>query len=625
MKIIHLLSQNHLTGAEVYAVTLARQQILKGHEVFQISNGFFCETPAQTIACPVETPSRLEFIRTLFQLRRLIKENKIDLIHTHSRAAAKLAYWSTFGLKVAVVSTIHGQQHSSLSKKIFNQYGDFKIAICENIQNHLIEDFGYNPHRIKLLRNTIDPKLYHWIEPQAPRGTEVSHQFRVAIVGRTTGPKKQRTQKILQALDQVQWPKNFKVTVDLVGGHLNNLIDFVPLQYQLHEIQHQSLKSEIYAEYDLVIGSGRVCMESLITGVPTIAFGEKEYLGLILEKNLQSALSSNFGDINLQKNLQTLSLRRFEADIALAIQMKNRLEIAADLKNEISERKSLSEKTMAEFSLTSISEKIERLYQSAIFIRHFPHWIPILMYHKIPLNAIQTQHKIFVTQKDFEKHLQFFKKNHFQTLTFNELEKYRTGQLSWENFPQKPLILTFDDGYEDNLTLAAPLLQKYNFKAQVFLLADSKLKSNVWDTLSNVSTSHNEPLSALVSGPDRLKWLSSPFEIGSHGFQHQKISTMSFEEMNKELRDSKIALENEFKRPISVYAFTYGDTTPEAQQAAEAAGYSYAVNTDTGALLLEENPYGIFRVNIFPNETQFSLWKKTSRWYRRYYFWKRQK
>ena len=62
-----------------------------------------------------------------------------------------------------------------------------------------------------------------------------------------------------------------------------------------------------------------------------------------------------------------------------------------------------------------------------------------------------------------------------------------------------------------------------------------------------------------------------------------------------------------------------------AAQAAQAAGYSYAVNTDTGAMLLEENPYSIFRVNIFPNETNFSLWKKTSRWYRKYYFWKRQK
>lgn len=622
MKIIHLLSQNHLTGAEVYAVTLARQQILQGHQVFQVSNGFFCETTAQAIQLPVETTSKLEFIRSVLQLRRLIQDNHIDLIHTHSRAAAKMAYWSTLGSNVAVVSTIHGQQHFSLSKKMFNQYGDFKIAICENIQNHLIEDFGYNPHRIKLLRNTIDPQIYHWTEPRSDQ----SHQFRIAIIGRTTGPKKQRTQQILQALDQMQWPSHLKVTVDLVGGHIDNLIDFTPIQYNLREVQHSNLKSSVYAEYDLVIGSGRVCMESLITGVPTIAFGEKEYLGLILEKNLQAALSSNFGDINLKKNRLALSLRRFESDIDLSIQMKKRLGSDTDYKDEIHQRKILSEKTMAEFSLTTISQKIEQLYQSAIFVRRHPHWIPILMYHKIPESDINTQHQIFVTQKNFEKHLQFFKKNKFKTLTFNELEKFKTGQISWKYFPKKPLILTFDDGYEDNLTFAAPLLKKYDFKAQVFLLADPKIKSNIWDTKPTDSSSpHVEPPAILVSGSDRLKWLSSPFEVGSHGFEHQKISTMSTEQMNQELSGSKTALENEFKCPISVYAFTYGDTTPEAQQAAQAAGYSYAVNTDTGGFLIEENPYAIFRVNIFPNETNFSLWKKTSRWYRRYYFWKRQK
>jgi hypothetical protein len=66
-------------------------------------------------------------------------------------------------------------------------------------------------------------------------------------------------------------------------------------------------------------------------------------------------------------------------------------------------------------------------------------------------------------------------------------------------------------------------------------------------------------------------------------------------------------------------------TRPEGAEMVQRAGYEYALNTDTGGMLMEEDPYSIFRVNIFPNETTSSLSKKTSKWYRRYYKFKRNK
>ena len=92
-----------------------------------------------------------------------------------------------------------------------------------------------------------------------------------------------------------------------------------------------------------------------------------------------------------------------------------------------------------------------------------------------------------------------------------------------------------------------------------------------------------------------------------------------------ELTTSKKLLESEFKKPVTVYAYTYGDTNAASAELAEAAGYDLAVNTDTGGVDTADYLYQIFRVNIFPDETYLSLWKKTSSWYRRYYFWKRKK
>jgi peptidoglycan/xylan/chitin deacetylase (PgdA/CDA1 family) len=599
VNILHLLSQNHLTGAEVYAATLAAEQCKKNHQVFQISNGFFYPTLATQHPLSVETKSKFKFISNVFWLKRFLHKHKIDVVHTHSRASAKLAYWVTLGTKTAVVSTVHGQQHSSLSKKIFNQYGQLIIAVCENIKNHLVTDFNYRSEMIKVVRNPIDQNIFYF--SAKPRNQKI----KIALIGRTTGPKKERTEQVLQSLADI----NINADIFLVGGAKNDLALGASVLDRLQEVSVSSLTAKDYAGYDLVIGSGRVCMEAVLTGVPTIAFGEAQYIGLIRNAHFQLALFSNFGDIDVQSSGPKIDLNKFKADIE---QIMN-----AELKEE--ELRQLSEKAATEFSLSSIAAKISRLYESAIFLKRYSSWIPVLMYHKIPEHEIQSQHKIFVTRDNFEKHLQFYKAQGFQTLTFSDLEHFRSGTRSFNEFPRKPLILTFDDGYQDNLDHASPLLKKYNFKAQIFLLADPNIRNNQWDASSD------EPAHEIVSGAERKKWLHSAFEIGSHGFSHQKITEMTDEQALTELKQSKLALEKEFAISVNVFAFTYGDTNKKSAKLAADAGYQYAVNTDTGAFLIEESPFQIFRVNIFPHETSWSLFKKTAKWYRRYYFWKRKK
>lgn len=609
MKIVHLLSQTHLTGAEVYAATLAQAQKLAGHSVHQISNEFFYPTTAICHTLAVETQSKMTFFRNVLRLRHFLKKNNIHILHTHSRAAAKLAYWARFGLKVGMVSTIHGQQHSSISKKAFNQYGDFLLPVCENLEKHLVDDFNYNRARIKVLRNAICQNQFEY-HPPKPDGIAK----KIAIIGRTTGPKKLRTEQVVKSL--LQADQKFEIT--LVGGRINSLNLSDQEKNQISEVHIPTLTSANYARYDLVVGAGRVCMEALMTGIPTIAFGEATYEGLITPVNFKKALASNFGDIDLRSRGPRLNEAQFKIDIQ-SVLAKADLEILAKLASE-------------EFSLTELSRKITRFYESAFFLRNYSKWIPILMYHKVPSNEIKTKHRIFVTKINFEKHLRVFRFLGFNTLTFSELAEYRRGEKDFSQFPRKPLILTFDDGYRDNLENASPLLMKYAYRAQLFLLANKAIENNQWDITPTTTTEqaemagdHAEPSHEIISGGERQLWLASAFEIGSHGFSHRKVTDMTKDEAYHELRASKQSLEAEFGVSVTTYAFTYGSTNEQAAHLAAQAGYDYAVNTDTGGLLMEEAPYQIFRANIFPEETFFSLWKKTSTWYRKYYFNKRNK
>lgn len=593
MNILHLLSQNQLTGAEVYAVTLAHHQIDNGHQVYQLSNEFFFPTRAVQIRLGVETKSRFIFLKNILWLRNFIRKQNIHVVHTHSRAAAKLAYWALLFSKTAQVSSVHGVQHASLSKKLHNQYGEFIIAVCENIKAHLVGDFSYSDRRIKVIRNPVNETDYHFLPTIRPDGPA----RKIAIVGRTTGPKRERTELVVNALHS----ENCEIT--LIGGSVADLQVEPEIKRQLKELNITGLSSEIYSGFDLIVGSGRVCIEALVTGVPVIAFGEARYLGRITAENFSSALASNFGDI-----MPGFKNPQLNATLLLE-----------DLKAPAADPAALSEMALREFALVPIAATIQRLYESAYFLKNHPQWIPILMYHKIPDAPIESEHKIFVTKTNFEKHLRFFKARGFKTLTFSDLTQFRNGQKSFESFPKKPLILTFDDGYKDNLENAAPLLKKYNFVGQVFLLADPAVASNQWDVNSS------EPSHEIVAGPARQQWKISPFAIGSHGFDHKKITEMNEASVLRELSDSKKSLEKEFGVPVNVYAFTYGITTPSSASFAQAAGYDYAVNTDTGGRLIEEDPYAVFRVSIFPDENKWSLYKKTATWYRKYYFFKRGK
>ncbi len=605
MTILHLLSQNQLTGAEVYASQLIDTQVAAGHKVYQVSNGFYYPTKAEKIELKVETKSFFETYNSVKKLREIIKKHNIQVIHAHSRAASKLADRAACGTPVGYVSTIHGRQHLSFSKRWKNIYGTHQIAVCENIKSQLADEFNYNPERIKVIRNGISTDLF--FPKRVNSAKSKTETLKIAIIGRATGPKKARTENTIKYFSEIFTKQNITCEIHLIGANDKD-IDQALHSKNLHFHPSQNLHQGIYAQFDLIVGAGRVCMESLMSGVPTIAFGEAKYLGLVKKENITEFMQSNFGDI------EKASWGTPEVNVE---QLK--IDIENYYKLNIQEILDLAKVTKLHFALKTVSDQIQKIYEASYFEKNHGNWIPVLMYHKIPKQELDSPHKIYVTQSNFEKHLQFYKNQGFETVTFSQLKEFKNGTRSFSEFPKKPLVLTFDDGYWDNFNNADPLLKKYNFKAQIFLLANSDISHNQWDE------TNAEKGDKIVAGSDRKLWLKSNFEIGSHGFSHKRITEMTSDVAFTELVDSKRSLEKEFEREVCVYAYTYGDTNAACARLAEAAGYDFAVNTDTGGLKMFDDPYQIFRVNIFPDETKFSLWKKTSSWYRKNYFRKRGK
>lgn len=156
MRVLHLLSQRELTGAEVYALALARHQARKGHACFFASDrlNVDCEFPFHPV--PLDDRSYLNRLRNIGKLRSLVREERIELMHAHSRAASWVANVVSRLTGVAYVSTVHGRQSVHFTSRHFNVYGQRVIAICPWLEGHLTRELGLPSHRVRMIPNAID-------------------------------------------------------------------------------------------------------------------------------------------------------------------------------------------------------------------------------------------------------------------------------------------------------------------------------------------------------------------------------------------------------------------------------------------------------------------------------------
>lgn len=155
MKILHLLSQTHLTGAEVYAADLCKYQIKEGHKCFIISDTLSVKSSAKYFSMSIHNRKYINRVRNILALIKFCKVHKIDLVHTHSRAGSWLVNIVRIFVPIAYISTIHGRQSVHFSSKRKNVYGQRIIAVCEHLQAHIKDELNIDEN-VYLIRNIID-------------------------------------------------------------------------------------------------------------------------------------------------------------------------------------------------------------------------------------------------------------------------------------------------------------------------------------------------------------------------------------------------------------------------------------------------------------------------------------
>ena len=581
MNILMALSQLEVTGAEVYATALSDELIAGGNNVYIVSDTLTKETKAEYFKIEFNKRSLKNRMSQVKKLLEIIKEKDIQVVHAHSRASS----WSSaLACKIAgipLITTVHGRQPVHFSRKILKGFGDYSLAVCENIKEHLIRDLNVNKEKIEVLRNPIDSMKYSFVEKKSHQGKKI-----ISIIGRLSGPKGDVTYKLLELLY-----RRGDLKVQVIGGKE------VPERFKKYRDKIEFLGyiddvPQKIAESDLVIGAGRVAVESILSGKPTFAIGEANSIGLIRENKIHRALESNFGDIGRTEEV-SFNLSDFLKEIDDGLTMKE---------NELQR---IREKIISEFSFKNIVDRIETIYAKEIVKKR--KWeIPVIMYHRVVNDATEAGiHGTYVTKDIFEKQMEYLKSQGYETVTFKDL--VNNGYKKRFDRDKKWIMLTFDDGYTDNYDIAYPILKKYGYRGIIYLVSD--LDFNRWD----VEEKSNPERKFSLMSIDQLKELKEyGIEFGGHTKTHPRLGKISLDDAKKEIEESKAVLEERLDEKLISFAFPYGDLNEDVKAIAKNVGYEFAVATDSGSLIFSEDLYEIRRIGIFPTNNMFNFKRKVS-------------
>lgn len=198
--------------------------------------------------------------------------------------------------------------------------------------------------------------------------------------------------------------------------------------------------------------------------------------------------------------------------------------------------------------------------------------IPVLMYHAVNDN-IWGLEDLFVSPEVMETHLKYLTENGYDLILFEDLKN--------ADQYDKPVILTFDDGYLDNYTELYPLLEQYGAKATIFVVTSS---------IGNRETSMT---------PEQVKLLSdSPLvSIQSHTVSHSVLRRLDSQQQAYEMEQSRLEVTRMTGRQpfaISYPTGAYNDFTLEAAM----EYYRFAVTVTSGTYITGDDPFTILRYNV---------------------------
>ena len=218
--------------------------------------------------------------------------------------------------------------------------------------------------------------------------------------------------------------------------------------------------------------------------------------------------------------------------------------------------------------------------------------VPILMYHYIsipPANADAYRRGLSLPPETFQQHLDYLQEQGYTTIHLQDLISYL--QTGGPALPEKPIIITFDDGYEDNYQNAFPALRDHGMVGTFFIITDF------------ADLAATDPTYARYATWDQLQEMDAAgMELGSHSRNHPDLRGRDADFLVWQILGSSQTLEANLGKKPRIFCYPSGSYDQQVIQVVHDAGFWGAVTTQPGVTHDNGHLYEMKRLRI-TNET----------------------
>ncbi|MER7207599.1 polysaccharide deacetylase family protein [Streptosporangium sp. NPDC000239] len=190
--------------------------------------------------------------------------------------------------------------------------------------------------------------------------------------------------------------------------------------------------------------------------------------------------------------------------------------------------------------------------------------MPILMYHSISDRPNPETKPLAVRPSVFADQLTYLKEHGFTPLTVADMVA-SLHRNNGRSLPERPVVVTFDDGYADFHSHALPVLERLGFPATVFLTSG-------WVRDAGEDAA-GRPLDTMLTWSQAREAASCGIEIGGHSHSHPQLDQLPDDRLRQELRRNKALLEDRIGAPVATMAYPYGYSSGRVRREVRRAGY----------------------------------------------------
>jgi peptidoglycan/xylan/chitin deacetylase (PgdA/CDA1 family) len=216
--------------------------------------------------------------------------------------------------------------------------------------------------------------------------------------------------------------------------------------------------------------------------------------------------------------------------------------------------------------------------------------VPILLYHSISTTAMPSAQRWTVHPKTFAAHMAYVHEHQYTPLTVTQLARALSDRRIC--LPNRPVVITFDDGLADFYTGALPILRQHGFVATLYVT------SGLVGRTSRGLYPRGHDAQPMLSWDQLATIQASGIECGAHSVSHPQLDLLSRRAARDEIVHCKEALEQRLGREVATFAYPHGYYSANVRRLVQEAGYSSACAVKHALSATTDDPFALARIIV---------------------------